>query len=189
MVGEDAIRFMYDYGMSLREIKDFYEWYHTEYDDDDPPSVFYLSEYYPDLYEKMFLDTITEYVRDIDPDEYIDEVIESLETELGENFKVQVIKEINRLLEKQVYLPTDIEKGSLKKILGYAETTNLADVQTDEILKRAKRQINSNEISYQEMIQKLNWQAVMNKTNAPEFSKKLRTVISELQKQCQPPTT
>ena len=42
--------------------------------------------------------------------------------------------------------------------------------------------INSNEISYQEMIQKLNWQAVMNKTNAPEFSKKLRTVISELQK-------
>lgn len=88
MVGEDAIRFMYDYGMSLREIKDFYEWYHTEYDDDDPPSVFYLSEYYPDLYEKMFLDTITEYVRDIDPDEYIDEVIESLETELGESFKI-----------------------------------------------------------------------------------------------------
>ena len=88
MVGEDAIRFMYDYGMSLREIKDFYEWYHTEYDDDDPPSVFYLSEYNPDLYEKMFLDTITEYVRDIDPDEYIDEVIESLETELGESFKI-----------------------------------------------------------------------------------------------------
>lgn len=42
------------------------------------------------------------------------------------------------MLEKQVYLPTDIEKGSLKKILGYAETTNLADVQTDEMIKRAK---------------------------------------------------
>lgn len=181
MVGEDAIRFMYDYGMSLREIKDFYEWYHTEYDDDDPPSVFYLSEYDPDLYEKMFLDTITEYVRDIDPDEYIDEVIESLETELGENFKVQVIKEINRLLEKQVYLPTDIEKGSLKKILGYAETTNLADVQTDEMIKRAKSQINSGKVSYQEMIRKLNWQAVMNKTNAPQFSKKLNQVMDALQ--------
>jgi len=42
------------------------------------------------------------------------------------------------LLEKQVYLPTDIEKGSLKKILGYADSTNLADVQTDEMIKRAK---------------------------------------------------
>ena len=181
MVGEDAIGFMRDYGMSLPEIKEFYEWYHEEYDDDDPPSVFYLSEYDPDLYEKMFLDTITEYVRDIDPDEYIDEVIESLETELGENFKVQVIKEINRLLEKQVYLPTDIEKGSLKKILGYADSTNLADVQTDEMIKRAKSQINSGKVSYQEMIRKLNWQAVMNKTNAPQFSKKLNQVMDALQ--------
>lgn len=91
--------------------------------------------------------------------------------------KKQTVKETTGIVEQ---LPKDIEKGSLHKVLGYAEDTNLSEVSTDEMIRRAKQQINSGEVTYKEMIGKLNWQATMNKTNNPEFSKKLRKVMDEL---------
>lgn len=86
--------------------------------------------------------------------------------------------EMKQLLAEQ--LPKNIDKGSLHKILGYDEDTNLAEVSKEEFIKRCKRQINSGKVTYKELIGKLNWQATMNKSNNPEFSKRLRSIMDEL---------
>ena len=92
--------------------------------------------------------------------------------------KKQTVKETTVEITEQ--LPRNIDKGSLHKVLGYDEDTNLSEVSKDEMIRRAKDQINSGKVTYKEMIAKLNWQATMNKTNNPEFSKKLRDVMDEL---------
>ena len=91
--------------------------------------------------------------------------------------KKETVKETTEIVEQ---LPKDIDKGSLHKVLGYDEDTNLSEVSTDEMIRRAKSQINADKVTYKEMIGKLNWQATMNKTNNPEFSRKLRNVMDEL---------
>lgn len=93
-----------------------------------------------------------------------------------------LISDVINELTEQNKLPTDIEKGSLHKILGYDEETNLNEVSTDEFIKRQKKQINDKKVTYKELIQKLNWQKTMNKTKNKDFSKKLDNIMKELKK-------
>ena len=158
--GQKLLDILSQYGLKYYYIQDFQTW--IENNGYDEPTLDLLQEYDPIIYGGVFDYIVTQ----LTDEEEIEEVLNTA---------------VNKLTEAKQLLPTDIEKGSLKKVLGYADSTNLADVQTDEMIKRAKSQINSGKISYQELIRKLNWQAVMNKTNAPEFSKKLNQVMDALQ--------
>ncbi len=92
--------------------------------------------------------------------------------------KLNIISEkVDKLMEQ---LPKDIEKGSLHQVLGYDKDFNLQDQSEDEMIRRQKKQINSGKVTYKELIGKLNWQKVMNKTKNPVFSKKLDRIMDEL---------
>lgn len=158
--GQKLLDILSQYGLKDSYIQDFQTW--VESNGYDEPTLDLLYEYDPVIYGGIFDYIATQLTNEEEIEELLDTVV-------------------SQLTEAKQLLPTDIEKGSLKKILGYADSTNLADVQTDEMIKRAKSQINSGKVSYQEMIRKLNWQAVMNKTNAPQFSKKLNQVMDALQ--------
>lgn len=98
--------------------------------------------------------------------------------------KLQILNEkLDKVIEKlslMEQLPKDIEKGSLHKVLGYSEDFNLQEQSEDEMIRRQKEQINSGKVTYKELIGKLNWQKTMNKTNNPEFSRKLDRIMDEL---------
>lgn len=109
------------------------------------------------------------------------ELIEQLQLKIeqcSKKGKKRTQKEVKEPIEEQ--LPKDIDKGSLHRVLGYDEDYNLQDQSEDEMIRRQKEQINSGKVTYKELIGKLNWQKVMNKTNNPQFSRKLDRIMDEL---------
>lgn len=107
----------------------------------------------------------------------IDQLTERVNKLVNEKCSKKKVKESEEITEQ---LPKNIEKGSLHKVLGYSEDFNLQDQSEDEIIRRSKEQINSGKTTYKELIGKLNWQRTMNKTNNPEFSRKLEKIMDEL---------
>lgn len=107
----------------------------------------------------------------------IDQLTERINKFVNEKCSKKKVKESEEITEQ---LPKNIDKGSLHRVLGYSEDFNLQNQSEDEMIRRSKEQINSGKVTYKELIGKLNWQRVMNKTNNPEFSRKLERVMDKL---------
>lgn len=86
----------------------------------------------------------------------------------------------NSFKEQEQLSDVKIEKGGLHKQLGYSEKTNLADVSTEEMIRRQKRYALQKKGNYADIIRKLNWQR--NISNDKEWKNKISGIIEELRK-------
>lgn len=85
------------------------------------------------------------------------------------------------LTEQKEKLPSDadVKEGQLHKALKIPKDKDISDYTVEELVKKQKQQINSG-TSYQGIIQKLNWQQVVNKNSNPSVESKFRSVMKQL---------
>ena len=91
--------------------------------------------------------------------------------------KTQLKEQLDTLVEQ---LPTNIQTNKLHKALGLDPDVDLNDLKVDDITTKQISAVNAKKATYKDMIAMLNWQAVMNKTKNPDFTKKLRQVMANL---------